>query len=26
MNKCENSLINLYGFDAAGIRDWNEEL
>ena len=26
MNRCENSLINLYGYDASSIRDWNEEL
>ncbi|EAR84624.2 translation initiation factor, putative (macronuclear) [Tetrahymena thermophila SB210] len=26
MNRCENSLINLYGFDVSGPRDWNEEL
>ena len=24
--RCENSLLNFYGFDPTGIRDWNEEL
>jgi len=26
MNRCESSLLNLYGFDVNGPRDWNEEL
>lgn len=26
MNRCEDFLVNLYGFDVNGPRDWNEEL
>lgn len=26
MSRCEESLMNLHGFDVSGPRDWNEEL